>query len=192
MSVATTNQNSAQPDICFKALNERYRKALVAFFRRRCRDDEDAEDLAQEVFLRLIALKSEQQIVNYDAYIFTVAANVARDKWRRDEARQSSRHMSLDVLLDESGDDLHFRVEVAEVLTDNESPELLASHEELQCAANSALAALPARTRTIFVLYRIERMKQKDIAALLSLSVSAVEKHLVRAMVLLAQRIQIP
>ena len=48
------------------------------------------------------------------------------------------------------------------------------------------------RTRDIFVLYRIERMKQHEIAALFGLSQSAVEKHLVKAMTYLTERFERP
>lgn len=46
----------------------------------------------------------------------------------------------------------------------------------------SALNALPERTRDIFMLVRLEHMRQRDVTQMLGISVSAVEKHLVRAM----------
>jgi RNA polymerase sigma-70 factor (ECF subfamily) len=51
-----------------------------------------------------------------------------------------------------------------------------------------ALRALPQRTRTIFVLFRLENMKQREIADMLGLSVRTVEQHVVRASVELRQR----
>jgi RNA polymerase sigma-70 factor (ECF subfamily) len=47
---------------------------------------------------------------------------------------------------------------------------------------------LPARTRDIFVLFRLDQLKQSEIAARMGISVSAVEKHVVRAVAHLARR----
>ena len=54
----------------------------------------------------------------------------------------------------------------------------------------SVLDALPERTRTIFVLRRIEGMRHKEIALRLGISVSAVEKHVVRAIEALAGQME--
>ena len=51
-----------------------------------------------------------------------------------------------------------------------------------------ALRQLPERTRTIFVLFRLESMKQREIADMLGLSVRTVEQHVVRASVHLRER----
>jgi RNA polymerase sigma-70 factor (ECF subfamily) len=54
----------------------------------------------------------------------------------------------------------------------------------------AALEELPARTRDIFVLFRLDRLKQSEIAAQMGISVSAVEKHVVRAVAHLARRLK--
>ncbi|MDI1296884.1 MAG: sigma-70 family RNA polymerase sigma factor, partial [bacterium] len=62
---------------------------------------------------------------------------------------------------------------------------ILAGREALKTAL-AALERLPERTRTIFVLRRLEGMRYLEIARRLGLSVSAVEKHMVRAVAHLA------
>jgi RNA polymerase sigma-70 factor (ECF subfamily) len=57
---------------------------------------------------------------------------------------------------------------------------VLCGKEELR-AATTALLSLPERTRTVFILRRLEGYRYRDIAAHLGISVSAVEKHMVRA-----------
>jgi RNA polymerase sigma-70 factor (ECF subfamily) len=47
--------------------------------------------------------------------------------------------------------------------------------------AAAALEAMPARTRAIFLLFRLEHLRQAEIAGIYGISVSAVQKHLVRA-----------
>jgi len=52
-----------------------------------------------------------------------------------------------------------------------------------------ALEELPDRTRNIFILFRLENMKQREIADTLGLSVRTVEQHVIRASVYLRQRL---
>ncbi len=64
----------------------------------------------------------------------------------------------------------------------------LSSRQELE-AVSAALEELGERTRKVFVLCRLDGMKHTQIAALLGISLSAVEKHLVRAFAHLAKRL---
>lgn len=54
------------------------------------------------------------------------------------------------------------------------------------------LAKLDTRTREIFILSRLERMKHREIAAIYGVTVSAVEKHVAKAAVLLVRRVRRP
>jgi RNA polymerase sigma-70 factor (ECF subfamily) len=152
-------------------LNERYRQALIAFFMRRLRDHSEAEDLTQEVFARL-AVSRPETMENPDAYIFNVAANLLRDRKRRERVRFSYR-AEVEALGD--------RVEALD------PARVLAGREALQETA-AALEALPARTRAIFLLFRLEHLRQAEIADIYGISVSAVQKHLVRATAALVRR----
>jgi RNA polymerase sigma factor (sigma-70 family) len=65
-----------------KAFVERlfaHRGALQAFFFRRLRTKSDAADLVQEVYLRMLRLKDGDSILNPEAYLFTVAANLLKE-----------------------------------------------------------------------------------------------------------------
>lgn len=55
---------------------------------------------------------------------------------------------------------------------------------------NDALEQLPERTRTIFLLHRIEGRKYREIAETIGISQSAVEKHIARAALFLAERME--
>ena len=68
-------------DLC-----RRFRPALLAYFLRRLANPAEAEDLAHEVFLRLVGVPLEQ-LRSADAYIFHVAANLLRDRARRWKVR---------------------------------------------------------------------------------------------------------
>jgi RNA polymerase sigma factor (sigma-70 family) len=143
------------------------RPALVAYFQRRCGNAAEAEDLAQDVILRALNHAEWTSVEEARGYIFRIALN----RWR-DRGRRKVTHGTEIDWDDES------TLGVAEEI----SPErVLSSQEQLRRIA-SALQALEERTRNVFVLCRLEQMKQKEIADLLGISVSAVEKHLVKAL----------
>jgi RNA polymerase sigma factor (sigma-70 family) len=66
------------------------------------------------------------------------------------------------------------------------SPERVLVSKDAMADVLRTLDELGPRTRDIFVLFRLERMKQKEIAALLGIGRSTVEKHVVKAMLYLA------
>jgi len=70
--------------------NSRYRAALIAFFTRRLRNPSEAEDLTQDVFVRMAGSK-DVEIRNSDAYVFQTASNILRDRIRREGARSTFR-----------------------------------------------------------------------------------------------------
>lgn len=154
------------PDVTPVELDQRYRTALMTFFVRRIRDRHEAEDLTQEVFARL-AGQSGAKVESADAYIFQTAANLLRDRGRRLAVRGRFQQSA--------SADPAFRVE------ELDPSRILIGRERLRDVAQ-ALSELPARTRTIFLLYRLENFKRGDIASLYGMSPSGVQKHLQRAM----------
>ena len=157
----------------FEQLNRRFRPALMAFFLRRLANHAEAEDLTQEVFTRLMALGADG-MRQADAYVFQMAANLLRDRGRREKVREAYR---FGVLAGEG------------VGVEPLDPErVLAGRQSLgQIAA--ALREAPERTRSIFLLYRVEQMKKRDIAETYGISTSAVDKHLMKAMAHLWKRL---
>jgi len=134
------------------------------------------DDLIQEVFLRLQAHHSNAPIDHLDRYLFAVAASVLTDQARRRAVRHESAH--------ESFEERHHQVE-------ERSPErVLLDREDLDVVMQ-AIDALPARTRDVFVLHRFEEMSGSRIAVALGLSVSAVEKHVMKALRILHERLKI-
>lgn len=145
---------------------EPVRRWLTGYFRRRVRDGEDVEDLVQDVFARIVARDSTTAVGNLAGYVLRTATSVLTDRARRRMSRPSHLHVVLDT--DRHGDD------------DFDPERILSGKEDLH-AATAALLSLPERTRTIFVLRRLEGCRLSDIARQLGISVSAVEKHMVRA-----------
>lgn len=143
------------------------RRWLTGYFRRRVRDDDEVEDLVQDVFTRIVARDSEESVGHLGGYVLRTAASVLADRARRRAVRRSDLHVVLDT--DRMGDDAL-------------DPERVLSGREDLHAVTAALLSLPERTRTVFVLRRLEGQRHADIARHLGISISAVEKHMVRAM----------
>lgn len=148
-----------------QSLSARYRAPLMAYFNRRTGDYGEAEDLAQEVLVRVLQRDNLGGVESPDAYVFRIARNLLRDRARRSDVR---RKYQIELELREEG-------------TEGLSAErVLQGKEELEKAMN-ALAELKEKTRDIFILSRLEGMKYREIADLYGMSVSAVEKHLIQA-----------
>lgn len=163
-------------------LDARYRTPLMNYFLKRTHSAGEAEDLTQEVFVRLMSHVEGLAPETANGYVFTVAANLLRDRDRRGAARQDRAHRSLD---DPKSAD------VGVALVEEIGPErVLLARESLQ-EALTALAELDERTRDMFILFRLERMRQRDIAALYGLTVSAVEKQLLKAARHLTKRLKL-
>lgn len=165
-------------DSVVESLYRRFRKPLLAFFQRSTSRD-DAEDLTHEVFIRLTRHADLQVIEQPSSYVFTVAKNMLRDMHRQSRSRSASRHEPIDMVLASP--------ELPEGLVEGIDPERVLRGKQSAIELATMLDALPERTRDVFLLYRLERMRQKDIAAMLKISVSSVEKHIAKAIVLLVE-----
>jgi RNA polymerase sigma factor (sigma-70 family) len=150
---------------------EDLREPLAGYFRRRVREPAEAADLVQEVFLRLSTRGEAERIEHLRSYVFQVASSVLADRHRRRTVRHAEAHVPFDPE----------RSAAAEI-----GPERIVAGREALKVALAALDRLPERTRTVFVLRRLEAMPYRDIAGRLGISVSAVEKHMVRAVAHLA------
>ncbi len=142
------------------------RGPLAAYFRRRVRNASEVDDLVQEVFLRLTVRGTPDDTAHASAYIFQTAVSVLADRHRRRTVRCAEEHVALDPEL--NGEQ-------------NFDPARIYAGKQALNAAAAALMTMPERTRTIFLLRRIDGLRHQAIATQLGVSVSAVEKHMVRA-----------
>lgn len=157
----------------WQELDQRYRAPLFGYFFKRVQDRSEAEDLTQEVFVRLIRHPDKPQGEAANAYVFTIASNLLKDRARAQISRRTSAHRSLENVLEN-------RINAPNLVEDRTPERVLESREMLK-GVLSALGELSVRTRDIFILSRLESMHHRDIAALHGISVSAVEKHVMKA-----------
>lgn len=164
-------------------ISHAYRRPLMTYFLRHTGDHAEAEDLTQETLLRALRAGDGEAIETPDGFVFTIASNLLRDRARKRITRQADRHVSLYP----PGDGETTAEPLQLAAEDLPADRVLMGKEKLRRTLD-ALAELPDRTREIFILFRVERLRQTEIAARLGISVSAVEKHVVRAVAHLARR----
>jgi RNA polymerase sigma factor (sigma-70 family) len=143
------------------------RAALVRYLRARGAGD-DAEDILQEIWLKLREL-DEEPIVDHRAYLYRMAHNQMVDRIRAARRRQER---------EEAFDLKDGRIDDGDPTPAAEKT--LLARERLRAVEN-LLASLGARTDHIFRRHRVEGISQREIAAELGISLSEVEKHLQKA-----------
>jgi len=165
----------AMADEVSKDLDRRFRKPLIIYFRRRLAGrSEDAEDLTQEVFVRLAQRPDRNNGETIEAYVFTIASNILSNWHRSRLSRRADAHENLDHVTEADT--------FPSILIEDRSPErVLESRESLQLL-EKALLQLHERTRDIFLLSRIDGVSHQEIGRRFGISVSAVEKHMLKAL----------
>lgn len=154
-----------------EALAREYRGALLRFFTKQLGSSADAEDLTQEVFVRLVRHKDRKSIRHMEAYLFQTASNLLRDRARRNVTHRVNDH----VPFDESSYEGYYAGAVP-------SEEHVYEGREAIEAFLSVLAEMPPRRRTVFLMHRFRGFSYGAIAMKLGISVSVVEKHMMKAL----------
>jgi RNA polymerase sigma-70 factor (ECF subfamily) len=145
------------------------RAALFRYLCARKVPPDEAEDILQDLFVKLEGLKSGP-VAEPRAYLHRMAENLLYDR-RRTAGWRTSREQAW----------VASQLGVSREADGRPSAERqLIAREELRLISE-ALAALPDRTLQIFRLYRLDGLRQREIAVDLGISVSSVEKHLRRA-----------
>jgi len=132
---------------------------------RQGRTKDEAEDLVQEAWLRLATYAQREQVLEPGAFLMRAALNLSTD------AHRARIHHGEQVVLDE------------DVLIDaSPSVEDVLLSRERMVRLSECLAELPLRTQEIFLAHRHEGLRYQEIARRHGVSVSAVEKHIAKAM----------
>jgi RNA polymerase sigma-70 factor (ECF subfamily) len=161
-------------------LDRSFRGPLVAYFLKRVKSRNEAEDLTQEVFVRLLNHPDKNNGLTIEGYVFTIAANLLRDRAKSVAAAAQKRAHSLNVLDEKDAFN-------ANLIEDRHPERVLVGRQTIQDVLE-ALAELGERTRDVFILARLENMQHREIATMYGVSVSAVEKMMMKAMAHLGAR----
>ncbi len=161
----------------FERLVEAWQDRLVTLFLHHTGDHATAEDLAQEVFLRVYRARvSYRPTAKFTTWIHTIANNVASDLRQR-AYRRKERGVPVSVSASSSAIGLdHLAIAASGLL-----PARVADRVELQAVVQQALAGLNERQRMAVLLAKFEQCSYDEIAAAMGLSVPAVKSLLFRA-----------
>ncbi len=139
-------------------------QAIRRYISRFCSRPQDVDDFAQETFLKGFAAELKSDIKEPKAYLFRIAKNVALADLR------TKKRKPTDMLEDSGGADII--IDEGQAAAD----EWIDGRDKLALFAK-AVAHLPPQCRKAFLMRRIEELEYKQIANRMSISVSAVEKH---------------
>lgn len=166
----------------FSELVNQYERKIYRLAKHITQNDEDAEDVLQETFLKAFShLGSFEGQSKFYTWIVRIAVNEALMKLRK---RKSDRTVSLDEPQD-TGEDTVAR----EIAVWHEDPEQKYSQEELREILDDAVNSLKPGFRTVFVLRDIEELSTEETAETLGISVPAVKSRLLRARLQLREKL---
>jgi len=166
----------------FAELVKRYERKIYRIAKNITQNDEDAEDVLQDAFMKAYEhLGGFQGHSRFYTWIVRIAVNEALMKLRK---RKGDRFVSLDEPMDTGEEEVKREVAVWEG-----NPEDQYSKEELQRILNEAVETLKPDFRTVFTLRDIEELTTEETAEALGISIPAVKSRLLRARLALREKL---
>ena len=180
---ADIEQLQSGHDAALNDLMERHATPVFHFLCRLTGNEDDANDLAQETFVRVFkSSKSFRSRENFSAWLYTIAANLARNhfRWR-------SRHPAVSLEPDDAETEQSLGSTWA---AKNPAPNEAALAEERAVAVRAAVSNLPEDLREAIVLCEWEEFSVAEAAEILEATPKAVESRLYRARGILRERLK--
>ena len=142
-----------------------HNRALIAFLQCRLSSLSDAQEVAQEAYLRMLTMDNREEVDSLRGYLFKVAGNLAIDRLRKRKVRS-------DFAL----------VQAQDEPVDEQRPDHLAMAVEQVASVRRALSQLPAKTAQAFVMHVIEGREFSYVAQTMKLSERMVRYHVANAL----------
>jgi RNA polymerase sigma-70 factor (ECF subfamily) len=168
----------------FDFLIQKYRKPIIHFMYRMVHNQAVAEELAQEVFLRVYRSRETYRAeARFSTWLYRIATNLGVN-YARDNRHE---RMASTVYLDETDSETGTTPDVADTTPDAESKLL---RQERLSAIREHVLALPERQRMAVLMHKYEGMDYKQIGDVLKLSESATKSLLFRAYQTLREKLK--
>lgn len=145
----------------------RHHGALLCFLRKRLRVPDDALDLAQETYLRMMRYENTSILRNPEAMLFRIAINVVNDYGRSERMRRRAGECDAEAPDVPCGAPTPLRE--------------IAARQDLDVLLD-AIDKLPPKCKKVFLLSRVHHLSYREIAARCGISVKMVEKHISHAL----------
>jgi RNA polymerase sigma factor (sigma-70 family) len=146
-------------------LFKEHNRSLVNYLARRLRSVQEAKEVAQEAYVRVLQLDRQGAESFLKNYLYRVATNLAVDRLRRRGCLHRSEHSLQD-----------------DIETGIDAPERAALAGQQFNALYASLEELPERYRTALLLFRLEGLSQQDIAARLKVNERTVREYINHAL----------
>jgi RNA polymerase sigma-70 factor (ECF subfamily) len=153
--------------VCIHEIIRSHHDALIRFLRRRLSVADDANDVAQEAYIRMMKYEGSSDIQSPSALLYRIAVNVANDHGRAAQVRAASSHVQY---------------EDVDLVSDVPSAERDLSARQALDQLLDVIEALPPKCKQVFLLSRVNGMTYPQIAAHCGISVKMVEKQISRAL----------
>jgi RNA polymerase sigma factor (sigma-70 family) len=164
---ATSPVDGGREPLSVQETIRRHHSALLSFLRLRLRISHDADDVAQESYIRMMQYEGSREIRSPSSMLFRIAINVANDLGRSELARRASDQCSIDDV---------------ELVSDLPSAEReIGACQDLELL-QAVIAQLSPKCREVFLLSRAKLMTYPEIALHCGISLKMVEKHISRAL----------
>jgi len=148
----------------FRQLVEKYQNSVINACYRFLRNKEEAEEVAQEVFLKVyLSLNTYQPKTKFSTWLFKIVVNSCLNKLR-DKKKFSASQLDEDF-----------------PAPSEDQPDKSLEQEELRMLVRNAVDSLPENQRAVILLNQYENFSYQDMAKILDCSVSAIESRLFRA-----------
>ncbi len=159
----------------FAYLVQKYRRPMVGFMYRMCHNPSTAEELAQEVFLRVYRSRtSYEPSAKFTTWLYRIATNLAVNHARDTRHERPENTVRLDEPDQETGT-------TPDLADDSLSAEEQILKRERLAAIRNVVNALPERQRVAVIMHKYQQMDYRQIAGVLKLSESATKSLLFRA-----------
>ena len=168
----------------FAELVDKYKQPVINFLTRTLRDETEAEDLAQNVFVQVYrSARRYRESARFTTWLFTIARNLCLN-----EIRRRARHPAEPLDATHPAHEEQPARQFEDVQTTAPPAALL--HGELEEKIEEALAELPENQRTAILLCRQEELSYEEIAAVLGCSLSATKSLIHRGRETLKQKLK--
>lgn len=151
-----------------------HNEALIRFLRPRVGSRQEAIDVAQEAYVRMLSLDEPGAVSYLRTFLFRTAANIAIDRQRRHQAHERA----TDQPQVQTGPELR-------------TPERRVAGEQVLARLESLVAALPPKCRQSFIWHQIHGLAAATVAQRLGITESMVRKYVVRALLHCRERMDL-
>lgn len=160
-------------------LIQEHDSALRRFVRARLGTEADSEDVIQDLYSRLTQIENleshvEDRLDTVRNYLFQIAVNLIRDRYRKSQVRKESEHIS--------GDTVH-------MITTLTSPERQLEGKRKLQQIQDALSKIKPEYQQAFLLSRMDNMSYREISDTMGISVSTVEKYISAALLAVREKV---